>query len=162
MNSKKEQILIERFKAAGGIVNDERLNAPFVFIIRPFTTVGVEDLFLAAWLEDEIFSRIKGVKIEFPLKGISIFPAIFDESVAKSLPDKATFRKSERVFNVKLGIDFHLWSEASKIEKIKLLHQNVLDSLSKIPTTLLPEDARSKLIAFLEEASDGLRRRVLN
>jgi hypothetical protein len=58
--TKREQMPTDRNDTA---VRNQ-LNAPFKFMVRPFTTVGVESLDLATWFEDEILEMIYDTKFE--------------------------------------------------------------------------------------------------
>ena len=50
-----------------------QLNAPFKFMVRPFTTVGVESLELASLFEDEILEGIFDTKFESKITAIIVF-----------------------------------------------------------------------------------------
>ena len=40
--SKREQKIIDRLKASGYVGNNVQRDAPLKFLVRPFTTVGIE------------------------------------------------------------------------------------------------------------------------
>lgn len=111
--SKKEQELIDRLKASGRPVHGKQLDAPFKFMVRPLTTVGIPSLELASWCEEAIFKAITGMAFESPITGIVISPKIFDESVAEPPEDSVTHKENERSVFVSLGIEFSIWHGAS-------------------------------------------------
>ena len=85
--SKKEQELVHRLKASGRRIDTKQLNAPFRFMIRPFTTSGTPSLEFASWFEDLVFDAIRGIDFESPITGIVIFPTIFDSRIGKPPKD---------------------------------------------------------------------------
>jgi REP element-mobilizing transposase RayT len=70
-------------------------DAPFKFIIRPFTTVGMESRNFASWFEHEIFSAIRDLEFESPITGIAIFPTIFDREISHPPDDYLTYKKTK-------------------------------------------------------------------
>src|SRR4051794_10605178 len=110
---KKDQKIIDKLKASGYVGNNVQRDAPLKFLVRPFTTVGVESLDLASWLENEIFSAISKVAFEPTLTGIAIFPTIFDNAIASAPKDYLTYKKKERSVFVGLNISFSSWTSGS-------------------------------------------------
>lgn len=159
--SKKEQKLIDRLKASGRAINDAQLNARFMFIVRPFTTVGVMSVNLASWLEDEIFSTIKDLEFESPITGIAIFPTIFDGEISDPPADYLTYKKSEKSVFVGLNIEFSSWASGSKQEKLRLLSDNIKRSIERIPNKYLTNSDREKLMSTVSQAYDRLACRLL-
>jgi hypothetical protein len=160
--SKKEQKLIDRLKASGRVINDVQLNAPFRFIVRPFTTVGIESVNLGSWFEDEIFSTIRDLKFESPIAGIAIFPTIFDREISHPPDDYLTYKKNEKSVFVGLNIEFSLWASGSKQEKLRLLSDNIIRSIERIPNRYLVNSDREKLISIASQAYDRLTCRLLH
>jgi len=155
--SKKEQKLIDRLKASGHAINSIQLNAPFRFMVRPFTTVGTESVNLASWFEDEIFSAVKGWKFESPIAGIVIFPKIFNKEVSPPPDDHITYKKKEKSVYVGLNIEFSTWASAPKQEKLRLLSDNIERSLERIPNKYLLDTDRKKLLSIVSQKISILR-----
>jgi hypothetical protein len=144
--SKKEQKLIDRFRASGHVGINVQRDAPFKFLVRPFTTVGVDSLDLASWFENDIFSSIKSLIFESPITGIVIFPTIFDEGVGAAPEDYVKYNRNERSVFVGVKIEFATWSSASRQEKLRLLSDNIERSIERIPDIYLLGRDRERLI----------------
>jgi hypothetical protein len=112
---------MDRLKVSGHASSDVQFDARFTFIVRPFTTVGVEKGDLAAAFEEGIFAAIKKLEFESPIAGIAIFPTIFDSAIAPVPRDYVRYKKGEKSVFVGLQIDFSSWASASKQEKLGLL-----------------------------------------
>jgi hypothetical protein len=160
--SKKEQKLIDRLKASGRAINEVQLNAPFRFIVRPFTTVGIESANLASWFEDEIFATITDLEFESPITGIAIFPTIFNSEISHPPDDYLTYKKNEKSVFVGLNIDFSAWASAPKQEKIRLLSDNIERSLERIPDKYLLDTDRKKLLSIVSQSYERLIYRLLH
>jgi hypothetical protein len=156
MPSNREQGATDQHKAP---VRDQ-LNAPFKFMVRPFTTVGVESLDLASWFEDEILERIYGTKFESKITGIVVFPKIFNKDVAPPPKDHLTYKKEEKSIFVGLNIDFTIWHSSSKQEKINILADNINKSIQKIPSDYLVDADRENLVLALDIAHKRLIQRI--
>lgn len=156
MVTKREQMPTDRSDAP---VRNQ-LNAPFKFMVRPFTTVGVESLELAAWFEDEILERIYGTKFESKITGIIVFPKIFDADIAPPPSDHLTYKRGEKSVFVGLNIGFPTWHSASRHEKINILSDNIGNSIRKIPDIYLTNADRNKLILALDAAYKSLIQRI--
>jgi hypothetical protein len=152
MTSKKEQKLIDRLRGSGQAIHDAQLSARLKFIVRPFTTVGVETRPLASWFEDEIFSAINGLVFESRIEGIAIFPTIFDRNIANPPADYIKYKQAEKSVFVGVCIDFSLWATASGQERLRLLYENIKTSIERIPPTYLSNSDREKLISITNQA----------
>lgn len=160
--SKEEQELIDRMKASGRPVHTKQLDAPFRFMVRPLTTVGIPSLELASWCEDAIFEAVSGMSFESPITGIVISPKIFDENVAEPPEDSLTHKKNERSVFVSLGIDFVTWDRASRKDRIHLLVENIKRSVERIPDVYLQQSDSKKLLLAIDGAYGHLERRLLH
>lgn len=58
MFTKREQKDLEKLKKLGRATKHKQSDTPFKFLVRPFTTVGVEIGSLAQRFEDEVFTEI--------------------------------------------------------------------------------------------------------
>jgi hypothetical protein len=159
--SKEEQELIDRLKASGHPVDHEQLDAPFRFMIRPFTTAGTASLELASWFEKAIFKAVSGMTFESPITGIVIFPKIFDRTVAEPPEDHLTYKENEKSVFVGVNIDYSAWECASREEKLKLLADNLKTSLERIPDIYLTKSDSKKLLLAVENSLPHLMRRLL-
>jgi hypothetical protein len=159
--SKRDQKIIDRLKASGYVGNNVQRDAPLKFLVRPFTTVGVESLDLASWLENEIFSAINRVAFESNITGIAIFPTIFDNAIASAPKDYLTYKKEMSVF-VGLNISFSSWTSGSREEKLSLLANNITRSVERIPDKYLPSSDRKKLLDIVSQVHRRLVDRLLH
>jgi hypothetical protein len=154
--TKREQMPTDRSEAP---VRNQ-LNASFKFMVRPFTTVGVESLDLATWFEDEILEMIYDTKFESKITGIIVFPKIFDADIAPPPSDHLTYKRGEKSVFVGLNIGFRNWHSASRQEKLNILASNIRDSIQKIPDAYLTDIDRDKLIFALDHAHKRLIQRL--
>jgi hypothetical protein len=160
--SKRDQKTIDRLKASGRAVNDVQLDARLKFIVRPFTTVGIESRDIARWFEDAIFSAIKDLAFESHIKGIAIFPVIFDSAIASAPNEYLTYKKKEKSVFVGLNIDFSSWTRGSREEKLDLLANNIRQSIERVPDKYLSSSDRKKLLDILSQVHDRLVERLLH
>jgi hypothetical protein len=149
--SKTDQKIIDRLKASGYVGNNVQRDAPLKFLVRPFTTVGVESLDLASWLENEIFSAIDKVVFDSNITGIAIFPTIFDGVIVSAPKDYLTYKKKEMSVFVGLNISFSSWSSGSREEKLGLLANNITQSIERIPDKYLSSSDRKKLLDIVSQ-----------
>ena len=152
MVTKREQMPTDRNEAP---VRNQ-LNAPFKFMVRPFTTMGVESLDLAMWFEDEILEMIYDTKFKSKITGIIVFPKIFDADIAPPPSDHLTYKRGEKSVFVGLNIEFRNWHSASREQKLNILADNIRNSIQKIPNTYLADVDRDKLIVALDHAHKRL------
>jgi hypothetical protein len=160
--SKKEQKIIDRLKASGYVGNNVQRDAPFQFLVRPFTTVGIESLNLASWFEDDIFSAIRDLKFESPITGIAIFPTIFDNAIASAPKDYLMYKRKEMSVFVGLNIGFSSWTSGSREEKLSLLANNITQSIERIPDKHLSTSDRKKLLDIVSQVHKRLIARLLH
>ena len=160
--SKTDQKIIDRLKASGYVGNNVQRDAPLKFLVRPFTTVGVESLDLASWLENEIFSAINIVAFESPIIGIAIFPTIFDSAIASAPKDYLTYKKKERSVFVGLNISFSSWTSGSREEKLSLLANNIKQSIERIADKYVSSSDRKKLLDIVSQVRRLLVDRLLH
>jgi len=161
-SSKRDQKNIDRLKASGYVGNNVQRDAPLKFLVRPFSTVGVESLDLASWLENEIFSAINGVAFESNITAIAIFPTIFDNAIAPTPKDYLTYRKKERSVSVGLNISFSSWTSGSREEKLSSLANNITQSIERIPDKYLSSSDRKKLLEIVSQVRRRLVDRLLH
>jgi hypothetical protein len=160
--SKREQKIIDRLKASGYVGDNAQRDAPLKFLVRPFTTVGVESLDLASWFENEIFSAISRAAFESNITGIAIFPTIFDSAIASLPKDYLTYKKKERSVFVGLNISFFSWNSGSREEKLSLLANNIVQSIERIPDKYLSNSDHKKLLDIVSQVHIRLVDRLLN
>lgn len=160
--SKRGQKIIDRLKASGYVCNNVQRDALLKFLVRPFTTVGVDSLDLASWLESDIFSAIRELSFESPLTGIAIFPTIFDGAIASAPKDYLTYKKKERSVFVGSNISFSSWTSGSREEKLSLLANNITQSIERIPDKYLSSSDRKKLLDIVSQVHRRLVDRVLH
>ena len=161
-SSKRDQKNIDRLKASGYVGNNVQRDAPLKFLVRPFSTVGVESLDLASWLENEIFLAINGVAFESNITAIAIFPTIFDNAIAPTPKDYLTYRKKERSVSVGLNISFSSWTSGSREEKLSSLANNITQSIERIPDKYLSSSDRKKLLEIVSQVRRRLVDRLLH
>jgi hypothetical protein len=147
--SKRDQKNIDRLKASGYVGNNVQRDAPLKFLVRPFSTVGVESLDLASWLESNITA-------------IAIFPTIFDNAIAPTPKDYLTYRKKERSVSVGLNISFSSWTSGSREEKLSSLANNITQSIERIPDKYLSSSDRKKLLEIVSQVRRRLVDRLLH
>jgi hypothetical protein len=160
--SKRDQKIIDRLKASGYVGSNVQRDAQLKFLVRPFTTVGVESLDLASWLEDEIFLAINRVTFESKITGIAIFPTIFDNAIASAPKDYLTYKKKEMSVFVGMNISFSSWTSGSREEKLGLLVNNITQSIERIPDKYLSHSDRKKLIDIASQVHKRLADRLLH
>jgi hypothetical protein len=160
--SKEEQELIDRLQASGRPVHGKQLDAPFKFMVRPLTTVGIPSLQLASWCEDAIFDAVSGIVFESPIAAIVISPKIFDRNVAEPPEDSLTYKENERSVFISRSIDFAAWDSASQKKKLHLIIENIKHSLAGIPNTYLLQSDSEKLLLAIDQVYPNLERRILH
>jgi hypothetical protein len=160
--SKRDQKIIDRLKASGYVGRNIQRDALFKFLVRPFTTVGVDSLDLASKLENEIFSAIRELSFESPITGIAIFPTIFDSAIAPLPKDYLTYKTKEKSVFVGLNIDFSSWASASRAEKLGLLANNITRSVERILHKHLSSSDRKKLLDVVSQAHRRLVDQLLH
>jgi hypothetical protein len=158
--SKKNQKIIDRLRSSGYVGNNIQRDAPFKFLVRPFSTIGVDSLDMASGFENEIFSAINTSALESEITGIVIFPAIFDEQIGPAPKNYVKYKKDEKSVFVGLTIEFSTWSSASGKEKLQLLSNNIKRSIELIPDTYLLSPDRKRLIKFTNQAHERLLARL--
>jgi hypothetical protein len=154
--SKKEQAIMDRLKASGYASNHAQLHAPFRFLVRPFTTVGIEVGKLASWFEDDVFSKINAFEFQSPITGIAIFPAIFDSAIAPPPKDYLKYKRSEKSVFVGVNINFAAWATGSQSERLNLLGENIGRSVEGIPEKYLSSLDRDRLLSVVSQTHDRL------
>jgi hypothetical protein len=159
---KRDQKIIDRLKASGYVGNNVQRDAPLKFLVRPFTTVGVESLDLASWLENEIFLATDKMAFESSITGIAIFPTIFDSAIASAPKDYLTYKKKEMSVFVGLNISFSSWTTGSREEKLSLLVNNITQSIGRIPDKHLSSSDRKKLLDIVSQVHRRLVDRLLH
>jgi hypothetical protein len=160
--SKKDQKIMDRLKASGYVGRDIQRDARFTFIVRPFTTVGVEKANLAPQFEDEIFAAIRELQLESPIAGLAIFPTIFDGIIAPPPRDHVKYKKGENVVFIGLQIDFPSWASAAEQEKLGLLAKNIRDSIERVPEKYLSNSDRATLLDVVGQVHKQLVGRLLH
>lgn len=160
MFNKQEQREIDRLKQSGRFVESKQSGAPFCFIVRPFTTVGVAKGKLAVLLEDEIFSEIGKIVINSPISGVGIFPTIFNPNIAPPPPESVRYTKRDNSVSVGINIDFALWERSSELERLGLLADNIRCSLDKIKSRYLVDADREKLHQIVDKVQAQLASRL--
>jgi hypothetical protein len=128
MLKKREKALVDKIRQAGLLTESEQLNAPFRFMIRPFTTVGTDYRKIASLFEHEVFQLVKMETFDSDVTNIIVFPKILDRSIATE-PDHITYKKKESAMYVGVNIDHTTWQGASDDRKADLLSQNIRESI---------------------------------
>jgi hypothetical protein len=160
--SKREQILIDRFKKSGRVVNEQRLNAPFRLTVRPLTTVGTAWGYPFSAFDDEAFSLVKESKFDSAIKGIMVTPIIMDEAIAKAPVDSLRYKANEKTIYVAIGIDHSVWSQAENTSRIDLLADNIRSSIHKVPDKRLTGSDRANLLAIVDQVQNRLKSRLVH
>jgi hypothetical protein len=160
--SKREQKMIDRLRASGYELSDNQLDARFTFLVRPFTTVGVEKGSLASSFEQEIFAAIRNFEFESPITGIVIFPTIFDGAIAPVPPDYVKYKKGEKSVFVGMHIDFSSWASASTQVRLGLLADNIKNSIERIPDKYLSAGDRKRLLDITSQVHKRLIDRLVH
>jgi len=159
--TKREQKLIERLKAAGYPIRHDRDDAPFMFLIRPLTTVGV-DIGLSSLFEDEMLAEIKETQFESPISAILVSPIIINPAIALPPPDGVTYKRGEKSIFSCINLEFEIWHRASKVEKLTLLSENVRKSINAIARRYLLEEDCTKLHRIVDRVQKRLVARLVN
>jgi hypothetical protein len=127
--NKREQALIDRFRASGLDLNHEKGNAAFRFMVRPLTTVGIDMGNLALWFEDEAYPMVHALKFNSNIRMLMVSPTIMDGSIAKIPADHLKYRTGEKSVSVGISIDHISWSSAPSQTKLELLAGNINASI---------------------------------
>ena len=162
MITKREQVLIERLKASGRKVHTEQFDSPLMFMVRPFTTVGVDVDQLASLFENETLSIIKTLNFESPIKGILVFPTIIDGTLAKVPTDYVKHKTREKTVFVGRNISYDCWSEALEGQRVELLAENIRGSIRMIPRKYLAERDQVKLLTVIDRGLPRVRAKLLH
>jgi hypothetical protein len=158
--SKRDQKIMDRLSALGYAGHNAQQNAKFKFLVRPFTTVGVDSLDLATWFEDEMCSMIKDQVFESKIWGIAIFPTISDTEMGPAPKEYVKYRKGEGSVSVGLNIEFSTWTSASRHKKLELLLENIRRSIERVSDAYLLNQDRERLIKITIQAYEHLIARV--
>jgi hypothetical protein len=158
--TKREQVLIERFKRSGRAVDQKKLDAPFSILVRPLSAAGLDTGKFALWFENEMSNEFVSSDLKFPIKRIMISPHVLDETMAKRPADRVTFKRRENAVFVGLGIDYSRWRHASDKSKLTEMYENIKESILKIPQNYLGDGGREALLVIVEKAFVQLKSRL--
>lgn len=163
--TKREQILIERFKRSGRAIDQEKLDAPFGVLVRPLASVGLDAGKFALWFEEEIWAAIKRIGLTPPVRRVMISPHIIDpttiEPVTSIRPsDEVSFKRKENAIFVAIEIDYSIWFHSSDESKLALIYKNIKQSLLLIPKKYVGDSDREMLLSVIEEVYTKLRSRL--
>jgi hypothetical protein len=155
--TKREQILIERFKRSGRKIDQEKLDAPFGVLVRPLATVGVDAGKFALLFENEISVAIKRIGLTLPVRRVMISPHIIDETTARRPSGGVSFKSKENAIFVAIDIDHSKWVHSSDNSKLTSMYENIRHSLLLIPQTYVGDSGRDILLNVMEDAYTKLQ-----
>jgi hypothetical protein len=158
--NKRERLLIERFRRSGRTIDQEKLDAPFRFLVRPLSMVGLDAGKFALWFEEEIFSGIKKAELAFPIRSILISPQLIDESVSRRPLDAVRFKRRENAIFAGISIDHSIWLHSSDNAKLMLMYENIKQSTLEIPQKYIGIDGREALLNIIDNAYTKLQQRL--
>jgi hypothetical protein len=160
-NKPREEVLLERFRRAGLASDVTHHDAPFVFVISPTTTPGVdrtEISWFAREFKIEVLRKIQDRRMITDLTGIVLFPTIMDPDIAK-FPEGITYKRKEKSYFVKRNIPFAIWKSASSETRLDLFADNLRDSIRSIPDRRLCGTDKAILLSAVDEAGHALKLR---
>ena len=160
--TKREQILIERFKRSGRVIDQEKLDAPFGVLVRPLAIVGLDTGKFALWFEEEISAAIKRTGLTLPVKRIMISPHILDQTMLARPPEGVVFKRRENAVFVAIDIDHSTWLHSSENSKLALMYENIRQSVQKIPPKYVGDNGREALLNIVENAYTKLQSRLVH
>jgi hypothetical protein len=134
-----------------------------IVIVGKFTVdIGRESILLLKEFQTEIRRMSADVNFRSPISGILLFPTIINPEIIGSMSDYVKFRKSENGVRVATTIPHQKWISASTTERIRLLADNIRESLNRIKEVHLLADDRVALLAAVDKAAQILTRKRLN
>lgn len=160
--TKREQLLIERFKKSGGVVDQEKIDAPFGVLVRPLATVGLDAGKFALWFEEKITEAIKVTGLTLPIRRIMISPHIIDPTVAQRPPDNVAFKRRENSIFVAIGMDHSKWMYFSDSKKLASMYDNIRQSICKIPQKHIGDSGREALLNIVGKVYIELQSRLVH
>jgi hypothetical protein len=137
-------------------------NAPFMFLVRPVTTVNVSSVKLTNLFEDAMRSFLADAKFLSPISAILVLPGIIDSSVAAPPADYVGYQKRDNSVSVGACIDFTLWQRSTELERLARLADNIRNSLNKIQSRYLVDEDRQRLHVAVDKVQALLASRLLN
>jgi hypothetical protein len=161
MLKRREKALVDKIRQAGLLTEGEQLNAPFRFMIRPFTTAGTDYRKIASRFEHEAFQLVKLEKFGSVATNIIVFPKILDRSIAVE-PDHIAYKKKERAVYVAVNIDHATWQNASDDQRIDLISDNIMESIIRIPQKYFTESDRKKLLGIVDKTRRQVKAKLLH
>ena len=160
--SKREQVLIERYKKSGRVVDQEKLDAPFGLLIRPLAMVGLDAGKFALWFEDEISALLKITGLTLPVRHIMISPHLIDQTVSQRPVEGIAFKQRESAVFVAIDIDHSTWLLSSDKSKLALMYENVRQSILAIPQKYVGDSGREALLDIVESSYTKLKTRLMH
>ena len=159
--SKEDNARTKKALDAALLSQSEQANAPFMFMVRPATSLDIDCTSLGASFEHHIFSLVQGHQFSSLATCIAVFPKILDPKVFV-LPDKFSFKTKDRAIYAMLNIDFESWIDASDGVHVDLLADNIRDSILKAKEKYLNEIDKKALLEFVEIVRRKLKSGLLN
>jgi hypothetical protein len=158
--TKREQVLIDRFKKSGRVLDQEKLNAPFGVLVRPLASVGIDSGKFALWFEEEISAGIKETGLTLPVRRIMISPHIINVEDAVIPSRGVTFRRKENAIYAATDIDFSQWVQFSNNQKLTMMYEHIKLSLLNIPQKHVGDVGREALLSIIDSAYIKLQSRL--
>lgn len=160
--TKREQVLIERYKKSGGRIDQEKLDAPFGFLVRPLATVGLDSGKFALWFEEETSAAIKEAKLTFPIRRLMISPHIIDQTLSGRPSDGVVFKRNENAVLVAITLDHPTWQDSSDSSKLNLMYETIKQSILEVPSKHMDDNGRKALLRIVDNAYAKLQSRLVH
>lgn len=160
-NRAREAILLERLRKAGIKPATDQDGAPFMFLISPMVTNGVDIRRITLKFMDETFRRIQLMSFESPLSGIVFLPRVLDPEMIRS-KDFVSYKRSDKSVHVGVNIPFDEWTKGSASERVDMFADNLVESIRRISHKHLFPNDRQKLLAVLQEVRRTMKSTLLN
>jgi len=160
--SKRERVLIERYKRSGRVVDQEKLDAPFAILVRPLAMAGLDVGKFSLLFEDEISALVKIAGLTLPVRHIMISPHVIDQTVSQRPLEGVSFKRRQNAVFVALDIDHSTWLLSSDKSKLALMYENVKQSILAIPQKYVGNDGRKSILDIVENAYAKVQTRLVH
>ncbi len=158
--SKREQALIDRYKESGRVPNEKALDAPFLVLVRPLASAGLDSGRFALWFEEEISAQIEETGLTLAVRRIMISPHIINPEHGVIPSRGVSFSRRENAIHTMTDIDFLQWIQLSDDRKLATMHEHIRRSILNIPGRYVDGDGRERLLQIVDSAYGKLQHKL--
>lgn len=142
--------MLRRLADNGYPVDFGAMEAPFNLTITSVASIDVDTGPIVKFSQ-RVKEVVREAAFRCELTGIAVFPMVLNPEI-RSAGNRVTWKRGERAYVVRRGIDFSQWQRAKINEKKKMLTICVIDSITSIPAKHLSESSKEALVAIVRQA----------